>query len=171
MAPATAPAMAANMTCRSIRRTPSVVPAGAQHLLVRPRLQADRVGPGPRRFFPSGWARKPTGLWLWWRPFPETIVQGDFAAIAIRAVGWGENIHDRENATVRGIYPTGMHGAIAEALNEDPGIKATTATMDQPEHGLTEARLAEIDVMTWWGHRNHGGVDDKIVEKVAERVW
>ena len=25
--------------------------------------------------------------------------------MAIRAVVWGENIHDRENAVVRGIYP------------------------------------------------------------------
>ena len=57
--------------------------------------------------------------------------------MAIRVTVWGENVHDRENATVRGIYPKGMHGAIAEALNEDAGIKATTATLDQPEHGLT----------------------------------
>jgi len=91
--------------------------------------------------------------------------------MAIRAVVWGENIHDRENAVVRGIYPKGMHGAIAEALNEDNDIKASTATKEQPEHGLTEERLAETDVLTWWGHRDHGGVDDRVVERVAERVW
>jgi len=91
--------------------------------------------------------------------------------MAIRVVVWGENIHDRENAVVRGIYPKGMHGAIADALNEDSGIKATTATKEQPEHGLTEERLAETDVLTWWGHRDHGGVDDRVVERVAERVW
>jgi trehalose utilization protein len=101
--------------------------------------------------------------------FPETLREMD--AMAIRAVVWGENIHDRENAVVRGIYAKGMHGAIAEALNEDARIKATTATMEQPEHGLSDARLAETDVLTWWGHRDHGGVDDKIVERVAERVW
>ena len=91
--------------------------------------------------------------------------------MAIRAVVWGENIHDRENDVVRGIYPKGMHGTIAEALNADPGIKAVTATMDQPEHGLTEKLLAETDVLTWWGHRNHGGVADEVVERVARRVW
>ena len=91
--------------------------------------------------------------------------------MAIRAVVWGENIHDRENAVVRGIYPKGMHGAIADALNEDPASRRRTATLEQPEHGLSEARLAETDVLTWWGHRGHGGVDDEIVERVAERVW
>ena len=91
--------------------------------------------------------------------------------MAIRVTVWGENIHDRENEAVRSIYPKGMHGAIAEALNQDAGIKARTATLDQPEHGLPEARLAETDVLTWWGHRDHGEVDDEVVERVAERVW
>ena len=91
--------------------------------------------------------------------------------MAIRTVVWGENVHDRENETVRAIYPKGMHGAIAAALNEDGAIEATTATLDQPEHGLTVDRLARTDVLTWWGHKAHGAVDDAIVERVAERVW
>lgn len=91
--------------------------------------------------------------------------------MAIRVVVWGENIHDRENEIVRELYPNGMHGTIAEALNRDPAIEATTATMEQPEHGLSEERLANTDVLTWWGHRDHGGVDDAVVDRVAERVW
>ena len=91
--------------------------------------------------------------------------------MTIRTTVWGENVHERENAVVSGIYPKGMHGCIAEALNADPEITATTATLDQPEHGLTVERLAETDVLTWWGHRAHGQVSDAIVERVAERVW
>ena len=37
----------------------------------------------------------------------------------IRTVVWGENVHERENAVVAGIYPTGMHQCIADALNAD----------------------------------------------------
>lgn len=91
--------------------------------------------------------------------------------MTIRAVVWGENVHDRENETVRSVYPDGMHGAIAAALNADAAIAATTATLDQPEHGLSESRLRETDVLTWWGHKAHGDVDDAIVERVARRVW
>ena len=69
---------------------------------------------------------------------------------------------------MRAIYPDGMHATIAAALNEDKDIKATTATLDQPEHGLTEARLAKTDVLLWWGHAAHGKVEDAIVERVAE---
>jgi len=89
----------------------------------------------------------------------------------IRTVVWGENVHEKEDATVRGIYPKGMHATIADALNTDADIKATTATLDQPEHGLTEARLAETDVLTWWGHAAHDKVDNAIVDRVAQRVW
>jgi len=89
----------------------------------------------------------------------------------IRAVVWGENVHDRENAIVKGLYPDGMHQCIADSLNASSGIEATTATLEQPEHGLPQARLDETDVLLWWGHKVHGDVDDAIVERVAARVW
>ena len=91
--------------------------------------------------------------------------------MAIRTIVWGENIHEQTNEIVRSIYPQGMHATIAEALNRDPAIMATTATLQEPEHGLTEARLAETDVLVWWGHKDHGAVEDAVVERVARRVW
>ncbi len=88
----------------------------------------------------------------------------------LRVTVWGENIHEKTDAIVASHYPKGMHGAIAETLNKDKGIKATTATLDQPEHGLTEKVLANTDVLTWWGHAGHDKVDDKIVDRVQARV-
>lgn len=91
--------------------------------------------------------------------------------MAIRTIVWGENVHERENEIVRGIYPKGMHACIADALNGDAGITATTATLEQPEHGLSAERLKDTDVLVWWGHKAHGAVDDAVVERVAMRVW
>lgn len=91
--------------------------------------------------------------------------------MTIRTLVWGENIHERTNAVVAAIYPDGMHKTIADSLNRDPDIQAATATLQEPEHGLHEDRLAETDVLIWWGHRDHGGVSDEIVERVARRVW
>lgn len=45
-----------------------------------------------------------------------------------------------------------------------------TATLDEPEHGLSDAVLQETDVLVWWGHLAHGEVEDAIVEKVKQRV-
>jgi len=91
--------------------------------------------------------------------------------MTIRTIVWGENIHEQINPTVRQIYPDGMHACIAAGLNEDPEIDATTATLQEPEHGLTADRLAETDVLVWWGHRAHAEVDDAVVARVQLRVW
>ena len=52
----------------------------------------------------------------------------------IRAVVWGENVHEQTNQTVRDIYPRGMHSCIADALNIAEDIQATTATLQDPDH-------------------------------------
>jgi trehalose utilization protein len=88
----------------------------------------------------------------------------------IRVTVWGENVHEREHPAVAKVYPNGMHNAIADGLKEDPAFEVRTATLDMPEHGLTDEVLANTDVMTWWGHMAHHKVDDHIVQKVKTRV-
>jgi trehalose utilization protein len=83
---------------------------------------------------------------------------------------WGENVHEKEHPAVAKIYPHGMHETIAEALRESAGLEVRTATLDQPEHGLSAGMLEQTDVLTWWGHAAHGQVDDQIVERVHARV-
>ena len=88
----------------------------------------------------------------------------------IRAVVWNEFVHERENPAVRSIYPEGIHATIAAALDADEGIDASTATLDQPEHGLPADRLKDTDVLLWWGHRAHKAVDNSVVDRVIQRV-
>ncbi len=89
----------------------------------------------------------------------------------IRTVVWGENVHETTNDVVAAIYPQGIHGCIAEALNEAPGISASTATLQEPDHGLPQDRIDQTDVLLWWGHAAHGDVSDEVVRRVAEAVW
>ena len=91
--------------------------------------------------------------------------------MTIRVTVWGENVHEQKNKVVAEVYPKTMHGTIAGALNRDAGIKATTVTLQDAEHGMTVEKLAETDVLIWWGHAAHGLVDDKIVERVTDAVW
>lgn len=90
----------------------------------------------------------------------------------IRIIVWGENVHEHKNEVVAGIYPEGMHATIAGGLCELGGdaVEVSTATLQEPEHGLSEERLAQTDVMTWWGHCAHGDVSDEIVSCVQQRV-
>ena len=88
----------------------------------------------------------------------------------IRVTVWNEFIHEKKNEEIAKLYPDGMHAAIAAHLTAQDGIIARTATLDEPEHGLTDDVLASTDVMTWWGHVGHGKVADEVVEKVHRRV-
>jgi trehalose utilization protein len=59
---------------------------------------------------------------------------------------------------------------IAEFLGTNEDIVVRTATLDEPEHGLTEDVLADTDVLIWWAHMAHGEVCDDIVTRVQQRV-
>ena len=63
-----------------------------------------------------------------------------------------------------------MHAAIAKHLNTQQDIIATCATLDQPEHGLTNEVLEKTDVLIWWGHCAHDKVNDEVVAKIHRRV-
>lgn len=49
-------------------------------------------------------------------------------------------------------------------------MEVATATLDEPEHGLTDERLDNTDVLIWWGHMAHDEVQDEIADKVRDRV-
>ena len=90
----------------------------------------------------------------------------------IRVTVWGENRHEQREPQVAARYPKGMHTTIAEGIEENlgAGVVTRTATLDDPEHGLTEDVLADTDVLTWWGHAAHAEVADAVVERVHRHV-
>ena len=90
--------------------------------------------------------------------------------MSIRVTVWHEFRHEKSSPNIAAIYPDGMHGAISKHLKTCPDLDVCTATLDEPEHGLTKEVLAQTDVLTWWGHMAHDQVDDAIVDRIQERV-
>jgi trehalose utilization protein len=90
----------------------------------------------------------------------------------LRVIVWGENRHEQVQPEIAERYPDGLHGAIQQGIQENLGERADvrTATLDDPEHGLTEDALRETDVLVWWGHMAHGDVSDEVVERVHRHV-
>ncbi|MFC7343489.1 ThuA domain-containing protein [Saccharopolyspora griseoalba] len=89
----------------------------------------------------------------------------------MRVTVWNENVHETTEADVAERYPEGIHGAVASAVTDHhPEARVRTATLADPEHGLTEEVLAGTDVLTWWGHAAHEEVDDEVVERVQRHV-
>lgn len=87
----------------------------------------------------------------------------------VKVTVWNEFLHEKEHEAVKAIYPDGIHNALAEGIRSE-GIEVQTATLEEPEHGLTEEKLNNTDVLIWWGHMGHDRVDDAIVERVHQRV-
>lgn len=89
---------------------------------------------------------------------------------SIKVTVWNEFRHEKIHEEVAKVYPNGIHNAIAEYLKKQPDIEVKTATLDEPEHGLTQEVLDNTDVLIWWGHMAHNDVKDEVVERVYNRV-
>lgn len=87
----------------------------------------------------------------------------------IRVTIWNEYRHERQRKNVADIYPAGIHSAIAEGIASER-LQIRAATLDMPEHGLSEDVLDDTDVLIWWGHGAHNDVSDDVVNRVHARV-
>ena len=88
----------------------------------------------------------------------------------LRITVWNEYRHEQADEKIRKVYPEGIHTVIAEIFRKSEEYEVHTATLDEPEHGLTDEVLEQTDVLFWWGHIAHDQVKDEIVEKVHQRV-
>ncbi len=82
---------------------------------------------------------------------------------------WNEFAHEKSDPKVKAIYPDGIHAVIAAFLRY-AGHEVRTATLDDPECGLTDEVLDDTDVLFWWGHMRHGDVPDAVVDRVYQHV-
>ncbi|APX98127.1 ThuA domain-containing protein [Natronorubrum daqingense] len=84
---------------------------------------------------------------------------------------WNEFRHEREDDDVAAVYPDGIHETIADGLTDGERVHDIQyATLEEPDHGLTEDVLERTDVLLWWGHEAHDEVADEIVDRVHRRV-
>lgn len=88
----------------------------------------------------------------------------------IRVTIWNEFRHEKLEEKIREIYPDGIHGVLAGYFEGNDSYEVKCATLDDPEHGLTDEVLNNTDVLFWWGHWAHHEVKDEIVDKVQNRV-
>jgi trehalose utilization protein len=92
------------------------------------------------------------------------------AANTIHVTVWNEFRHERRSEIVKQLYPRGIHTVIAEHLARCDDMSARTATLEEPDHGLTGEVLDTTDVLIWWGHIAHNEVKDEVVDRVQQRV-
>ena len=70
----------------------------------------------------------------------------------IRVLAWSELSEPKD------VYPNGISGALAAHLRGLPDIEVRTASLNDTEQGVSDAALAQTDVLIWFGHVKHGQV-------------
>ena len=86
---------------------------------------------------------------------------------------WNENLHEQQvGSKPAELYPQGMHGAIKSLIEAEIGgqVLIRTATLADPQHGLSQEVIDSTDVLLWWGHEAHPEVSDEVVQRVYDAV-
>lgn len=82
---------------------------------------------------------------------------------------WNEFRHEKNDENVKVLYPSGLHAAIRDGIACDD-FNIRLACLDDPDQGLPEDMLNDTDVLLWWGHCHHDEVEQKLVDRIVDRV-
>ena len=86
----------------------------------------------------------------------------------LKVTVFNEYKHEREYENIARVYPKGIHGCIAEFLQDE--FEVRTATFDMPEHGLTKEVLQDTDVLIIWTHALQEEFSDEVAKRVQKHV-
>jgi trehalose utilization protein len=75
-----------------------------------------------------------------------------------------------EGTAPKSVYPNDINTAVADGLKSLEGWDVATATITDPEQGVSEDSLNKTDVLIWWGHKLHDKVTDENVARIVRRV-
>ena len=85
------------------------------------------------------------------------------AAAPLRVLVWSEGSPSE-------VYPQDVNEAIAAGLRGENGLQVRTASFREPDFGLSDAALAETDVLIWYGDTRQDEVNADRLRAVAQRV-
>jgi trehalose utilization protein len=86
-----------------------------------------------------------------------------------RVVVWSEGSANVDAGSKK-VYPNDVNVAMAEGLKTLEGWEVLTASLKDPDQGVSDELLKSADVLIWWGHKKHGEVKDELVNKIDKRV-
>jgi len=94
----------------------------------------------------------------------EKVLAGAQAPAKRKVVVWSEG------TAPKNIYPADVNTAIAEGLKPLSNWEVVTASIDQPDQGISAELLDSASVLIWWGHKRHDDVKQELVTKIVKRV-
>lgn len=68
------------------------------------------------------------------------------------------------------VYTNDINVVVADGLKSLAGWEVVTASLNQPNQGMSEELLNRTDVLIWWGHKKHDDVKNDLVNRIVARV-
>ena len=82
----------------------------------------------------------------------------------VRPLCWSDRTEREE------VYPHGINGAVANALEEAGGFEVKLANLTDDDQGLTEDLVGWADVLIWFSHVKHRDVTAENVARVVRHI-
>jgi trehalose utilization protein len=82
----------------------------------------------------------------------------------INVIVWSELTEPKK------IYQSGINQLIADFLNKETHIVATTANLDNINSTISENTLKNTDVLIWFGHKKHDYVSNQVADLIKKFV-
>ena len=82
----------------------------------------------------------------------------------VRVLCWSERTEREE------VYPQGINGAVATALEEPGGFEVKVSNLTDDGQGLTEDLLGWADVLAWFSHVRHRDMTEENVARVVRHI-
>jgi trehalose utilization protein len=82
-----------------------------------------------------------------------------------RILVWDEKSEDSKKA-----YNNYLGTHIAESLKKNSAFIVSTAFLDDPDQGISDAVLDNTDVLIWWGHVRHNEISAEKGKSIVKRI-
>ncbi len=79
-------------------------------------------------------------------------------------------VWDEQQPKQKSAYPNFLGNQIADQLKKIKGLKVSTASINDPEQGLSTQALNNADVLVWWGHVRHHEISEAKGKEIIDRV-
>jgi trehalose utilization protein len=97
---------------------------------------------------------------------PAFTLAADLPPKPIRVLVWDE----QQPAQKKGYGDQFLGQVIAAHLAKNPALQVKTATLTDPDQGITPEILDNTDVLIWWGHIKHRQVKWETGDQIVERI-
>jgi trehalose utilization protein len=97
---------------------------------------------------------------------PTLALAAEAPAKPIRVLVWDE----QQPAQKRGYGDQFLGQFLAAHLAKNPALQVKTATLADPDQGITPEVLDNTDVLIWWGHIKHRQVKWETGDQIVDRI-